>query len=159
VRDAKIRLQFLIGRPDLNEAFDVSGPIRRDDSLLVLDELRTRANTNRPDLLELKRTQIRNQQDMRLQLAQGKIDYTTGVEYRRQQGINGTGNMVGFFVSAPIPIFNRNQGEVARAQQEAGQALAQVRAMEARINSEISSAWLQYSASRTLLIDIEQRML
>jgi cobalt-zinc-cadmium efflux system outer membrane protein len=37
--------------------------------------------------------------------------------------------------------------------------LAQVRAVEARVNSEVSSAWQQYSTSRELLENIEQRML
>lgn len=158
-RDARIRLQFLIGRPIPDEQFDVTGPIRRDTALPVFDEIRSRALTGRPDLLETRRSQARNQADIRLQLAQGRIDYTTGVEYRRQQGINGTGNMVGFFFSTPIPIFNKNQGEIARAQHEAAQAAAQVRALEARIGTEVSSAWQQYSTSRSMLEDIEQRML
>ena len=69
------------------------------------------------------------------------------------------GNSLGFFFSAPLPVFNRNQGEVARAQQEISQAAAQVRAIEARVNGEVTGAWQQYSTSRDLLEDIEQRIL
>ena len=57
----------------------------------------------------------RSQAEMRLQLAQGQIDFTFGGEYRRQQGLAGRGNSVGLFFSTPVPLFDRNQGNVARA--------------------------------------------
>lgn len=159
LRQAKTKLLLLLGRTDTTQDLDVSGPIRRDREAVSLDEVRRLADTQRPDLLAVRQTQVRNQADMRLQIAQGKVDYSTGVEYRRQQGINGTGNSLGFFVTAPLPVFNRNQGEIIRAQRESAQAAAQIRALEARINSEVAGAWQQYSTSRSLLEDIEQGML
>ena len=158
LRQARNRLQLLLGRRDYAEDFDVTGPIRRDDQRLELEGVRSRAQTQRPDLLVVRQTQARNQADLRLQLAQGKIDYTTGVEYRRQQAPSGMGNSLGVFFSAPLPVFNRNQGEIARAQREVAQAGAQIRALEARVNSEATGAWQQYSTSRGLLDDIEQKM-
>ena len=159
LRQAKNQLRLLLGRPELLEDFDISGPIRREERSVNLQEVRNRALSERPDLLEVRQTQARNQADLRLQLAQGKIDYTAGAEYRRQQAPSGMGNSLGFFFSAPLPVFNRNQGEVARAQQEISQAAAQVRAIEARVNGEVTGAWQQYSTSRDLLEDIEQRIL
>jgi outer membrane protein, heavy metal efflux system len=156
---ARNRLRLLLGRPELLNDFDVAGAIRRDDRRIELEDIRARAFTRRPDLLEARRVVARNQADMKLQLAQGKIDYTTGVEYRRQQAASGTGNSLGFFFSMPLPVFNRNQGEIARADREIAQAAAQLRALEARLNGEITGAWQQYSTSRGLLEDIEQRML
>ena len=47
------------------------------------------------------------------------------------------GNSLGFFFSAPLPVFNRNQGEIVRAQREMDQAAAQIRALEARVNNEV----------------------
>jgi outer membrane protein, heavy metal efflux system len=159
LRQARVKLQLLLGRATLDENLDVSGPIRRDEQQFNLEDIRTRATTLRPDLLLGRQAQARNQADLRLQLAQGKIDYTTGVEYRRQQAPSGMGNSLGFFFSAPLPVFNRNQGEIARAQQEISQAMAQIRALEARVNTEVVTAWQQYSTSRGLLDDIEKRML
>jgi cobalt-zinc-cadmium efflux system outer membrane protein len=109
--------------------------------------------------LELRQSQARSQADIRLQLAQGRIDYTTGVEYRRQQGINGMGNSLGVFVSAPLPVFNRNQGEILRAQRENQQAEVARKAGETRVLSEVVAAWDQYATSRKLLEDVESRML
>lgn len=157
---SKTRLQLLLGRPpELAESFDVDGPIRQDQQTIALADIRNRAQSLRPDLQLAKRTQARNQSDLRLQLAQGKVDYTTGTEYRRQQAPSGMGNSLGLFFSAPLPVFNRNQGEVARAEREIAQVTAQIRAVEARVNGEAVSAWQQYSVSAGLLRDIEQRML
>ena len=69
----------------------------------------------RPDLRALQRAQARSQAEIRLQLAQGQIDFTVGGEYRRQQGLAGRGNSLGLFFSTPLPLFDRNQGNVARA--------------------------------------------
>jgi cobalt-zinc-cadmium efflux system outer membrane protein len=159
LKQAQSRLQFLLGRTALTEDLDVAGPLRRDDGILNLEAIRTGAMQHRPDLLEARQSEVRNQADLRLQIAQGRIDYSAGMEYRRQQGVNGTGNSLGFFVSAPLPVFNRNQGEILRAQREIGQAAAQIHAQEARVTSEVAAAWQQYSTARTLLDSIEKDML
>jgi cobalt-zinc-cadmium efflux system outer membrane protein len=159
LKQATGRLRFLLGRTALNEELDVAGPLRRDDGVLNLEGIRTGALQHRPDLLEARQAEVRNQADLRLQIAQGRIDYSAGMEYRRQQGVNGTGNSLGFFVSAPLPVFNRNQGEILRAQREIGQAAAQIHASEARVTSEVAAAWQQYSTARGLLVSIEKHML
>ncbi|MGC8794267.1 MAG: TolC family protein, partial [Bryobacteraceae bacterium] len=91
--------------------------------------------------------------------ARGKVDFTFGTEYRRQQGVNGTGNMMGFFFTAPIPVFDRNQGEIARAQAEVRRAELRVRAQEAAIIAELQTAYEQLMASRALVDEMEKRML
>lgn len=154
---AKTRLQLLTGSSAAD--FAVSDTIRRDDSRLDAAALAERARLQRPDLLAARQNQPRTQADLRLQIAQGKIDYTAGVEYRRQQAISSYGNSLGLFLSVPLPVFHRNQGEIARAQREVDQAAALLRAAEARVASEVASAWQQYTTSRSLLEDIEQRVL
>ena len=94
-----------------------------------------------------------------MQIAQGRVDYTVGAEYRRQQGVNGTGNSAGFFVSVPLPIFNRNQGEIARAeagQTKAGRSLA---ALETGVAGEVASAYQEFESARLLLADMERDLL
>ena len=159
LRQSKTALQLLLGRAGMALEFDVAGSIRRDTGMLLLEDLRTRAQAQRPDLLAVRQSQARNQADLQLQLAQGKIDYTAGVEYRRQQAANAYGNSIGLFFSAPLPVFNRNQGEIVRAQRETEQAAAQIRALSARVENEIAATWQQYTTSRGLLEDIETNML
>ena len=110
--------------------------------------------------LRAERDQARSSADVRLQLAQGKIDYTVSGEFHRQVAPGSlTGNEWGLFVSAPLPIFNRNQGEAERARQESRQAAARVAALRADITGELRSAWDQYASAREIVETIEQQML
>ncbi len=110
-------------------------------------------------LLAFRRDQIRSQAELRLQLAQGKVDYTIGSEYRRQQGASAFGNTVGFFFSANLPVFNKNQGEIARATQEQSQTEAKVRALETIVQNDVQLAYLQYSNASTSLNRVEGALL
>jgi cobalt-zinc-cadmium efflux system outer membrane protein len=103
--------------------------------------------------------QARSQADLRLQIGQSKIDYSVGTEYRRQQGVAGKGNMLGFFVSAPLPVFNRNQGEIARAQADQVRTRQAAAAVDIDVNTEVTSAFREFESSRRLLIEIEQDLL
>ena len=97
--------------------------------------------------------------DLRLEQAQGKVDYTVGAEYRREQGVNGKGNMVGFFMSVPLPFSNRNQGEIARADAEREKAARSVRAGETSVAGEVAAAYQEFESARSLLADIEHDLL
>ena len=159
LKQAKNRLQLLLGRNSLSDDFDVSGEMRRETKNYALDEVRTVALQLRPDLRQAQREQARSQADLRLQLAQGKVDYTVGTEYRRQQGLNGTGNSLGFFVSVPLPVFNRNQGEIERARLEQEQLSLRIRAVQAAIGTEVTNAYQQYTTNKDLLDSIEKNAL
>ena len=156
---ARGRLELLLGRASLSETLEVSGPLRRDTQTLSLDDLSKLAFDNRPDLLALRQDQARSVAEMRLQIAQGKVDYILGTEYRRQQGLAGTGNSLGFFFSVPLPVFNRNQGEIERARLEQQQIRVRARSLEATIMNEVKMAYKQYSTASALLETIEKDML
>ena len=102
---------------------------------------------------------MRSTADVRLQEALGKIDYMLGAEYRRQQGISGRSNSIGFFVSAPLPLFNRNQGEVARAEAERLQVSRQIAALRAEVLADVQAAHTEYQANRALVESMEQDLL
>ncbi len=154
---AKNRLRLLVGED--SGALDVTGPIRREAGPADLASIREIALKQRPDLQGAKQLQARNQADLRLQIAQGKIDLTAGTEIRRQQSPSARSNSVGFFISAPLPIFNKNQGEIARSEQEIAQAKALARSMEAHILNEAAAAWEQYTSAGELLKEMESDLL
>jgi cobalt-zinc-cadmium efflux system outer membrane protein len=158
LRTAKTKLQNLMGRVVPSENFDVTGDLRRDPGLVSVDAIRTAAMQKRPDRLAIERDQARSQADIRLQLAQGKIDYTLSAQYHHQYD-NSHGDALGIFFSAPLPVYNRNQGEIERARQESKQIEARLRALEAGINTEIDTAYQQYTTSRNMLESIERTML
>ena len=159
VETGRVRLQVLLGRARTERPPDATGQLRRDDLVITVDVLRERAFALRPDYLALRRDAARSQAELRLQLAQGKVDYSLGTEYRRQQGLAGRGNSLGFFFSSNLPVFNRNQGEIQRARQEEAQAEARIRALQATIENEVETAYLQYRTARESLHRVEGTML
>jgi outer membrane protein, heavy metal efflux system len=159
LRTVLIRLQTLMGRARPAPDFDVLGELRRETRVAPLEEWLKIALENRPDLLALRRAVQRSAAELQLELARSKPDLTLGSEYRRQQGLAGTGNMLGFFVEIPLPVFDRNQGEIARAREELRQAELRVRALEASIRAEVESAYRQWQSSRESLEQIETAML
>ena len=78
---------------------------------------------------------------------------------RRQQGLAGRGNSLGFFFSTNLPVFNRNQGEIERARQEQQQIAARYRAVQAAVENEVDTAYAQYEIARTTVEKIESTML
>ena len=161
---ARIRLQTLLGRSAGQTpigSIDVSDPLKIPipPTAPTLDQIQARAITVRPDIQAARLDQARSQSELRLQLANGKVDYTAGAEYRRQQGINGTGNSVGFFFSVPLPVFNRNQGEIARVTSEEVQLQRQIDALQSQVSGEVTGAYREYETARQLIGDIESDLL
>jgi len=158
---ARHRLGNLLGRPD--GAIEVSGDLRHDREAVDLDVIQRLAIARRPDLQALRRDQARSVAETRLQIAEGKVDYTLSGEFHHQQQATpetqNTGNLYGLSLSVPLPFFNRNQGEIARARQEERQTDARVRALEAQISTEVRSAFETYSAARDVVTTIESQML
>ncbi len=153
------RLKTLLGRTAPGP-LDVVGELGRDHTPIAVEDIRRLALERRPDLEAARRDQARSSADLRLQIAQGKIDYTISGEYHRQTAPKDVaGNQYGVYLSVPVPIFNRNQGEVARARQEEQQAAARVKALEAEVLNDVEAAYQQYSAARDVLCTIEAQML
>ncbi len=156
-RSAILRLVLLIGRAG-NPNIDVVGDLRADRPTLVADEIREVAYSSRPDLLSIASDRARSQADIRLQVAQGKVDFDIGVMYHHQFGYSNA-NSMGFFFQTPLPIWNRNQGEIQRATREETQLQKRVDAMRAQIDNEVKTAYDQWLTSRTMVDRIEKDML
>lgn len=160
LRTAKQKLMLLMGRTkDVAEDLELEGSLPRPPVNLARVDLEKIALTQRPDYLALLRDQDRSEAGIRLEEANGKPNYVGGFEYRRQQGFAGKGNMLGFFFSMPIPIFDTNEGEILRARHEYDQVVARAKALEAQIRQELASAAQQLQASERTVRQIESHML
>jgi outer membrane protein, heavy metal efflux system len=156
---ALARLRTLLGRTS-GEPVDIAGDLRSSGAPSPdLASVEQMALATRPDFHALQLTESRSVADLRLQEALGRIDYTVGAEYRRQQGVAGKSNSVGFFVTAPLPMLNRNQGEIARAGAERDQAARQIAAMRAQITSDVDIAFHEYAVTRDLVTAIERDLI
>jgi cobalt-zinc-cadmium efflux system outer membrane protein len=158
-RTALLRLQTAIGRPSPSPTLNLASDIRHDETVPVLERVRETALLHRPDLLALRRDLNRAQAEVRSQEAQAKVDAAVGTEYRRQQGVNGIGNSIGVFLAVPLPVFDRNQGEIERARQEQRQAGLRIRQLELLIGGEVEVAHEEVLTASTLLRNIEGEML
>ena len=161
LRIARRRVQTLLGRKTETLTVDVAGELRRDGTPLGVEEVRRQALNLRPDLQAMTRDQARSLAEIRSQQAQGKVDYTIGTQVHRQygDGLNRAGNSLGVFFSMPLPLFNRNQGEIARSRQEQQQILSRIQALQADIVQNLDSAYQQYQTAQQLLENIEKNML
>ncbi len=91
---ARTRLSTLIGRGPNGAALEVSGDLRKDAEPASYEALRAIALEARPDLRAARADQARSVSDLKLQLANGKIDYTVSGEYHRVQGRVHQGELV-----------------------------------------------------------------
>ena len=158
---ATAQLRTLLGRPagaplEIADALTLAAGAPAADDVAAVESLALRS---RPDLLALQLSQARSLADLRLQEALGRVDYTVGAEYLRQQGVAGRSNSLGFFFSTPLPLLNRNQGEIARAGAEQNQAGQLIAARRAQVIADVRTAHHDYTVTRELVAAIERDLL
>jgi cobalt-zinc-cadmium efflux system outer membrane protein len=158
---AKAALRQLVGR-DLPEEFDVQGELRATPCDKSLDELQQIALTNRPDLMSAETGIQKAAADTRLAKANSYPDPTIGASLLHTGNEIGgpswfqpfypkgeTTNAMGLGVSFPIPLFNRNQGEIARARSEERRAEFLAEAARDQILQEVETAYAAFQSSRS----------
>ncbi|HKW56012.1 MAG TPA: TolC family protein [Candidatus Acidoferrum sp.] len=103
-------LRQLLGFESVGDNFDVDGQLDYQPVRTGLDDLKVLALRTRPDLqaAHLGVTSARSQES--LAEANGKRDLNVTFDYTHVSGVN-TGT---FFFNIDLPIFDRNQGEIAR---------------------------------------------
>jgi outer membrane protein, heavy metal efflux system len=109
LRTAKIDLLVLLRERTPIDQFDVKGNFDFNETITPLKELREIAVNTRPDLKEAEQSLEKARTDHRLAIANGSADPTFGVDASRQPPPLNT--YVGFSISFPLRVFDRNQGE------------------------------------------------
>ncbi len=155
-RKVQFRLRRLLGRAESAPLPVAKGDFRNDADLPEASALVRLALAGRPDVLAAKNERARAEADVELQKAMAKGDLTLGAEYRRQQGVNGKGNSLGFSVSIPLPVFHKNQGEIARARAEAAQSDLAFAALVQSLHEEAAEACEQCRAALAQIQRLER---
>jgi cobalt-zinc-cadmium efflux system outer membrane protein len=148
LRTAKINLIQLLNERTPVDRFDVTGPFDFIDQLTPLDELRRIALESRPDLRAALATIDKARTDHRLAFANGSTDPTFGGDIGRNPPLT---IYLGFSVSIPLRIFDRNQGEKARTEIEIRRTERLRQAAEAQVYSDVDSAYETVNNTVTLL--------
>lgn len=148
LRTARIQLLSLLNDRMPVDEFDVIGPFDFPDQVAALDEYRTAALATRPDLKAAMQAVDKAQTDHRLAVANGSTDPTFGVDFARNPPIPV---YFGVSVTIPVRIFDRNQGEKLRTEQDIARSERLRDANQAQVFSDVDSAYAGLNSNLTLL--------
>jgi cobalt-zinc-cadmium efflux system outer membrane protein len=126
-----------LGYDSVAQDFDVVGELEYKPLKLNADDLKATALRSRPDVVAAQKGVTLAQSQHTLELANGKRDLNTSFNYSHVAGLN-TG---AFFFNMEIPIFNRNQGEIARTQYAIAQSQSSAKAAEEGALTDVTNAY------------------
>jgi cobalt-zinc-cadmium efflux system outer membrane protein len=130
-------LRQLLGYESVSPDYDVAGPFDYQPLKGNLEDFQLKALQNRPDLRAAQQGVTAARSQFELQKAIGKQDVTVQGNYSHVNGINAA-NVLG---SIPLPIFNRNQGEIARTRFAITQAQEQEKATNGQALTDVRDAY------------------
>jgi cobalt-zinc-cadmium efflux system outer membrane protein len=138
LRTSKIQILLLLNERTPIEQFDVAGPYDFIGQLMPLEEYRQLAQAARPDLKVAEQSVDLAKTNHRLAVANGSTDPTFSVDFARNPPIPV---YLGFSVTIPLRIFDRNQGEKARTQIDIARNERLRDATRAQVFSDVDSAY------------------
>lgn len=136
-KQALVTLRQQIGYDAIPADYDVEGDLAYQPLALNLDDLKALALRTRPDLQAAQFGVTAAQSQYRLAKANGKQDLSTTFNFSHVSGTS-TG---AFFFNIPLPIFNRNQGEIQRTQFAITQSQAQATAASQTVLTDVTNAY------------------
>lgn len=146
VKTAKVALRQAISQERLSESFDVIGElIHRPGAALNREELRNRAEELRPDLRAAALAIEKSRADLKLANAKAVPDI------QPQLGFNDTHNDSNFWAlggTINIPLFDRNQGEIARATADIDRNGRLRDAARAQVIADVDTAYATVMSAR-----------
>jgi cobalt-zinc-cadmium efflux system outer membrane protein len=147
-RTARITLRMLLNDQTPVDKFDITGPFEFKEQVMPLEEFHTVAEAARPDLKAAVQAVDKARTDYKLAVANGSTDPTFGMDFARNPPIP---IYMGFSVSIPLRIFDRNQGEKARTRIDITHAEREKDATQAQVFSDVDSAYVTLVSSINLL--------
>lgn len=149
--------------PDAAESLEVQGTIRDDGPVPPpLPELIGLAIANRPDLQAFRLGINRAQADVRLAEANRLNDlYVLYQPYTFQDNTpfgNKSATSWALGVTVPLPVYNRNQGNIQRARINVAQTQTELADLQRRIVTEVQQAEKEYRVTREAVQRIETQL-
>ena len=163
LRNARAALLTLLGASDLTQPVEAADPLIPPSGSAVVAISATASAPGpqplgidlRPDLLAAREELRRAETQTRLQRALRSPNVTVGGGYRRDFGTNA----VVFGVTVPLPLWNRNQGGVARAAAERQLAASNLATVEFDVRLDIQQAVNALETNRARAEYIERQIL
>ena len=136
LRAGAISLRAVLGPERVSENVDVVGDLTYRPLTQSREDLEAAAVANRPDVRAAEAARARARADYSLARANASWDFAPMVEYQRI----GADNTIGFGISMPLRLFDRNQGEIARTRAEMDRADATRDATVLQAVTEVNAA-------------------
>ena len=146
LRRAKIRLLELIGERDFERAvrLEISNRLQAPPVDLNLMQLKETALVNRPEIKVAEAELALAQSSIKLERSRAKGEVTPYGGYKRV----GVDNTLLAGVTVPLPIGNRNQSGIARAEAEQKVAETSLSFVRNRTLAEVDAAYRAYETAR-----------
>jgi outer membrane protein, heavy metal efflux system len=130
-------LRQQLGYESVPADYDVRGSFDYQPLDVRLEDLQTKALQNRPDLRAAVLGVKASNSQYTLAKANGKQDYTVSGNYSHVNGLSA----LTLSFSIPMPIFDRNQGEIARTRYAINQAKEQQNAATGQVLTDVKDAY------------------
>jgi len=130
-------LRQLLGYESVPADYDVAGEFDHQALQGNVEDFQLKALQNRPDLRAAQQGITAARSQYELQRSIGKQDVTVQGNYSHVNGINAAS----FYGSIPLPIFNRNQGEIARTRYAITQSEELEKATEGQALTDVRDAF------------------
>jgi len=130
-------LRQLVGYESVPADYDVAGDLDYQALHANLEDLQMKALASRPDLRAAQQGVTAATSQYQLQKAIAKVDFTGQINYTHINDLS----TISLFGNVPLPVFNRNQGEIARARFLITQAQEQEKATTDQVLTDVRDAF------------------
>jgi cobalt-zinc-cadmium efflux system outer membrane protein len=134
---AMASLRQLLGYESVPANYELADELKYEPLRKSVEDLQARALQTRPDLLAAQEGTTAAKSQYQLARANGKRDLGTTFQYSHVSGLN-TGDLL---FSMEIPIFDRNQGEIARTRYAITQAQENEREAGETVMTDVANAY------------------
>jgi len=157
--ESQARLWTIMGVP-LGKLPAISGELKSAISLTkTLAELKQLAHAQRPDVKALEAEKERNDADIVLARSEAVPNLTAGLAVKRDTTsievggveVKDTDYTIGFKLSMPIPVFDKNQAGVQEARAKRSSTESRLLAASRNVEREVETAYASYLNSEKVL--------
>jgi cobalt-zinc-cadmium efflux system outer membrane protein len=130
-------LRQLVGFESVPANYDVTGALDYQPVHSGVDDIKTLAINSRPDLAAARQSVVAAHSQVSLAQANSKRDLGLSFNYTHVGAVNSAA----FFFNMEIPIFDRNQGEIARTRAVVTQSDELYREASEQVTSDVVNAY------------------
>ncbi len=153
---ARSDLAFLLGGAE-PAPLEVEGSFRSEEVRSDREGLIEEARSGRPDLRARVLGLDRAATELELARSERVPDLTVSMDLRTERsifsdvGLSDTDRLIGLRLAFPLPLFDRRQGEIARARAEREKTGLELDLLRATIEKEVGQAYAEVQAAREML--------